>query len=201
MKLRRTQISIIVIGLFLILVFTGAALAAIGPAQPGQLFFPFQQSFENFQLLLTRQPDSRLELLLKLAERRQDDLSQRAGTTYEPLAARYLVSFLTQAGEVIPALEGEQKLAASERLLQLSQEVKTDLANLPLLPSRYRTVYYNLQAQLTELTGSLDQETAASGEPAAPAAPVSLPAAASPAPAHPAINARSLMAAGSASAG
>jgi hypothetical protein len=158
------KVSLITGFIFLSLITSGIALAAIAPFRPGNILFHIQYFSEQQVLFVNNDPVYRTDFTLDLLEQRINDLIANTGTKHELETLEDLNKAVDQATTAISHVRQEQGDNIRKRLLELTQQADEKLKSLTIVPTKKQAVFLTFQSKIQTLLLTLSKSGVTNSE-------------------------------------
>lgn len=151
--LRRLTVPVVAVLLMLALSGVGLVQAASSPdVLPDNPLYSVEQARENVSAALTRTPDARATLHVRLAQRRLAELQAAQRMRKPPVLLRLIATSMivqtTQATEEVQALPADQRGQLATQLRSLIGEEQAALGQLSTTAPRFAPAIRQLQREL-----------------------------------------------------
>ena len=142
---------LIVLGLTILSLVTGYALASAKPFRPGDLPFPVQNLAEQLNAYLIADSTGRALYCLELADQRTEDLTVLSGEKKVNLALKHLSMSLDHAIQAVADAPEEDLGMLSAKLADLLERMEASLNLLEELPEEQTALYSALITKINAL--------------------------------------------------
>jgi hypothetical protein len=163
----RTRLVKIIAGVsiaILLATLAAAVLAAQGPSKPGDIFFPIQNTLEQWRRNLFKDETNRAAYMLWLLEKRITDLQEVTGSYAEIDAVAYLNAALERAWNALESLPTQAGDPLHAWMLGLTRRAGEALSLLSIAPKEDPQAYSTCLAQVLNLRHLLADPTIAQAD-------------------------------------